>query len=147
LMGGLVKVPYSPTLLLTIAGEMALLAFMLTAFGILLAARMEQVEAFQVVMQFFVLPMFFLSGAVFPLSRLPSWLAVLTKLDPVSYAVDPMRRAVFAHLNVPADVAATFNPGMSWAGWRLPVGVELLIVALIGVAMLSWGVVNFSKAD
>src|SRR5437763_1974565 len=101
LMAGLVKVPYSPGLMLTLVGEMALLAFMLTAFGILLAARMEQVEAFQVVMQFFVLPMFFLSGAVFPLSRLPNWLEFLTKIDPVSYAVDPMRRAVFAHLNVP----------------------------------------------
>ena len=51
-----------------------------------MAARMQQVESFQVVMQFVVLPMFFLSGAMFPLTGLPRWLAVLTRLDPLSYA-------------------------------------------------------------
>ncbi|HEX6512243.1 MAG TPA: ABC transporter permease [Chloroflexota bacterium] len=147
LMAGLVHVPYSPLLLLTLIGEMALLAFTLTSFGIMLAARIEQVEAFQVVMQFFVLPMFFLSGAVFPLSRLPGWLLVLTQIDPLSYAVDPMRRAVFAHLDVSASLTATFNPGLNWGGWRLPTGLELTIVAVLGALMLGVAVWNFSKTD
>jgi len=147
LMAGLVHIPYSPTLLLALLAEMALLAFSITALGILISSRMAQIESFQMLMQFIVMPMFFLSGAIFPLSRLPAWLAVLTELDPLSYAVDPMRRTVFSHIDVPADLVATFNPGMSWGSWRLPTALELLIVAVMGAAMLAWGVVNFSKTD
>src|SRR5437660_8625363 len=68
---GLVHVPYSFPLLLTLVADMALLAFMLTALGTVIAARMAQVETFQVVMNFIVPPMFFLSGAVLRVTRLP----------------------------------------------------------------------------
>jgi ABC-2 type transport system permease protein len=146
-LAGLVHVPYSAALLGTLVGEMALTAFVLTAFGILLAARMQQVEAFQVVMQFFVLPMFFLSGAVFPLDKLPKWLAALTKVDPLTYAIDPMRRAVLDHVRMAASVRATLNPGVTWDGWRLPVSVELALVGVLGVAMLAVAVVQFSRTE
>ena len=144
---GLVHVPYSPALLLTLVAEMALLAFTLTAFGTVIAARMAQVETFQVVMNFFVLPMFFLSGAVFPLDRLPRWLAILTKIDPMTYAIDPMRRAVFDHVVIPSRLARTLNPGMTWGGHRLPAGLELAVVAGLGVAMLVMAVVQFSRPE
>jgi ABC-2 type transport system permease protein len=147
LFAGFVHVPYSIPLLLTLVAEMALMAFTLTAFGTLIAARMAQVETFQVVMNFFVLPMFFLSGAVFPLNRLPQWLAWLTKLDPLSYAIDPMRRAVFDHVHVPPRLAHTLNPGMTWGGARLHVGVELAVVAVLGVAMLLAAVAQFSRPE
>ena len=101
-LAGVVHVPYSPILMLAAVLEMALAAFMLTAFGLMLASRIKQVESFQVVMQFFVLPMFFLAGALFPLSGLATLaLALNAKIDPLAYAVDPMRRAVFAHVAVP----------------------------------------------
>jgi ABC-2 type transport system permease protein len=107
---------------------------------------MQQVESFQVVMQFVVLPMFFLSGAMFPLTGLPQWLTVLTRLDPLSYAVDPMRRAVFAHSSS-ASHFASLSPGLSWFGWRLPVGLELGVVLLIGVVALGVAIVQFSRPD
>jgi len=112
LLAGLVHVPYSPALIITLLLEMALTAFMLTSFGLMLASRIQQVESFQVVIQFFVLPMFFLSGAVFPLRNLPGWLLTLTKIDPLSYAVDPLRRAVFSHIDNPQAVKRTLNTGM-----------------------------------
>jgi ABC-2 type transport system permease protein len=147
LFAGFVHVPYSLPLFVTLIAEMALMAFTLTAFGTVIAARMAQVETFQVVMNFFVLPMFFLSGAVFPLNRLPQWLSWLTKLDPLSYAIDPMRRAVFDSVHVPPGLAHTLNPGMTWGGSRLHVGVELAIVAFLGVAMLVAAVVQFSRPE
>ena len=146
-LAGLVHIPYTPVLLLILVAEMALTALTLTAFGVLLASRMQQVETFQVVMQFFVLPMFFLSGAVFPLSRLPKWLAALTKIDPLSYAVDPMRRAIFGHVHVPAAVAHALSPGMTWNGWRLPTPVELLMVAALTIVALVVAVTQFSRAE
>jgi ABC-2 type transport system permease protein len=146
-LAGLVHVPYNPRLLLILVSEMALTAFVLTAFGTMVAARIEQVESFQVVMQLVVLPMFFLSGAVFPLSRLPGWLTALTKVDPLSYAVDPMRRAIFSHVKVAAATSHALNPGMTWNGWRLPTGFELALVGGIGLVMLGIAVIQFSRID
>jgi ABC-2 type transport system permease protein len=146
-LAGVVHVPYSPVLLLTLLGEMALTAFMLTAFGLMLASRIKQVESFQVVMQLFVLPMFFLAGAIFPLTGLPPWLAALTKIDPLAYAVDPMRRAVFAHVPVPPAVAATLNGGVTWGGWRLPTLLSLAVVGIVGLVLLGIAIVQFSRTD
>jgi ABC-2 type transport system permease protein len=104
-------------------------------------------QSFQVVMQFFVMPMFFLSGAMFPLSGLPSWLTALTKLDPLSYAVDPLRRTIFEHLSLAPAVSQALNPGLSWNGWRLPVPVELGMVAVMAVVLLTSAMVAFSRAE
>lgn len=146
-LAGFVHVPYAPALLATLVLELALTAFTLTAVGILMASRIQQVQSFGIVVQFFVMPMFFLSGAMFPLTGLPAWLGILTKLDPVSYAVDPMRRAVFSYVSVPAQLAHELSPGISWDGWRLPVSLELGIVALLGVAILTIAVAQFSHSE
>lgn len=60
----------------------------------------------------------FLSGALFPLSGLPAWLTVVTHLNPMTYAVEPMRAVVFDHLDVDAATRAALDPGISWAGWQ-----------------------------
>jgi ABC-2 type transport system permease protein len=146
-LAGLVGVPYDPLLLLTLVGEMLLAALAITALGTLLASRMAQVESFQVVMQFVVLPLFFLSGALFPLRALPAWLAALTKIDPLAYVVDPMRRAVFAHVHTSPAVRRLFGAAMTWDGWRVPVGVELGLTALLAALFLGAAVAAFSKSD
>jgi ABC-2 type transport system permease protein len=147
LLAGLVDVPYSPTLFATLFGEMILIAFALTALGVLFASRMSQIESFQAVIQFLVMPMFFLSGAIFPPSGLPQWLAILTKLDPLSYAVDPMRRAVFAHVHASVALQQRLNAGVSWDGWRLPIALELGLVAGGAVVVLVLAVWQFDKAE
>jgi ABC-2 type transport system permease protein len=144
---GLVGVPYDPVLLAVLVAEMALIAFVFSALGTLVASRIGQVDSFQAVLQFFVVPMFFLSGALFPLSRLPAWLAVLTKLNPLTYAVDLLRRSVFGRLELPASLAATLNPGVTWNGWRLPAWFELAVVAALGSVVLVLAAVQFSRTD
>jgi ABC-type multidrug transport system permease subunit len=104
-------------------------------------------KSFQVVMQLFVLPMFFLSGAVFPLNHLPRWLSALTKIDPLTYIVDPMRRAVFAHVSMTAAARRSFSPGMHWGSWRLPVAFELMLAAIVIGVNLGISVRLFSKQD
>jgi ABC-2 type transport system permease protein len=146
-MAGLVGVPYSLTLFLTVFGELILLALTLTAFGVMTAARIQQFQAFMALNQMLLMPLFFLSGALFPLRNLPGWLQVLTRIDPLTYAVDPIRRAVFARLHVPARTEHILNPGVSWGGWRVPTGVELLLVAAMGVALLGIAIWEFRKAD
>jgi ABC-2 type transport system permease protein len=146
-LAGLAGVPYAPTLLLTVVGEMLLLAVMLTAFGVMVASRIQQFQAFMALTQMLLMPMFFLSGALYPLGGLPAWLRVLTRLNPVTYAVDPVRRAVFDHLSVQPTVRQLFDPGVTWNGWRVPVGVELAIVAVIGLVMLGIAVLEFRDAE
>jgi ABC-2 type transport system permease protein len=144
---GLVGVPYNPVLILTVIGELLLLAMMLTAFGVMMAARIQQFQAFMALTQMLLMPLFFLSGALYPLSRLPVWLKVLTRINPLTYAVDPVRRAVFNHLSVSPGVRQVFDPGVTWGSWHVPTGVELLIVVVLGAAMLGIAVWEFRRAE
>src|SRR5437899_7561839 len=67
-LAGFVGVPYNPVLLLTLVVELVLLSFTLTAFGVLLAARLQSIQAFMALNQMILMPMFFLSGALYPLA-------------------------------------------------------------------------------
>ena len=125
LLAPVVGVPFNPVLIIEMLILMSMCALMLTAIGVVAASRMQQVESFQVVMQLFVLPMFFLAGAIFPLTNLPGWLSVLTKIDPLAYVVDPMRRAVFNSAGLSAAVKKAYSPGLHWGSWQLPVSLEL----------------------
>ena len=147
LMAGLVGVPYSPTLMLTVLGELLLLAFTLTAFGVMTAARITEIQAFMALNQMLLMPLFFLSGALFPLGNLPGWLQVLTRINPLTYAVDPVRRAVFAHLDMSPAAQHLLNPGVTWGGWRVPTAVELVIVAAMGAAMLAVAILEFRRGE
>jgi len=71
-----------------------LLSFCLTSLGLAMGSYIESLEGFQLIVSFVVFPLFFLSGALFPLSNLPRWLSILTKIDPATYAVDALRNAM-----------------------------------------------------
>lgn len=146
-LAGLAHVPYDPLLMLILLGEMFLGAFALTGFGIMMAARMKSMQSFFGLMQMAMMPMMFLSGALYPLNGLPAWLSVLTRFNPLTYAVDPLRQAVFAHLTVPAPIMTRFNPGVSWNGWHVPVGLELGLVAAMGVGLLGIAIAEFRRAE
>ena len=146
-LAGLAHVPYDPVLLLTLVGELLLLSFTLTAFGVMMAARIKQIQAFMALTQLFVLPLFFLSGALYPLGGLPAWLTVLTRIDPLTYVVYPMRHAVFAHLPVSPLALNALSPELTWAGWPVPVGLCLAIVAAMGLIMLAIAIAEFRKTE
>jgi ABC-2 type transport system permease protein len=149
-LAGLVHVPYNPVLFLEVIGELLLLSFTLTAFGVMVAARITQMQAFMALNQMMVMPLFFLSGAMYPLSGLPTWLTVVTRFDPLTYVVAPMRQAVFSHLALsPAATAATaaLDPGVSWDGWKVPDGLSLGLVAVLGLLLLGLAIAEFRKTE
>jgi ABC-2 type transport system permease protein len=147
-LAGVAHVPYDPVLLLTLVGELLLLSFTLTAFGVMMAARIKQIQAFMALTQLFVLPLFFLSGALYPLNGLPAWLTVLTRIDPLTYIVDPMRHAVFSHLSAVGQSAlSALSPGVTWNGWLVPTGLSLAIVGVMGLAMLGIAIAEFRKTE
>jgi ABC-2 type transport system permease protein len=146
-LAGVAHIPYNPVLLLTLIGELLLLSFTLTAFGVMMAARVKQIQAFMALTQMVVMPLFFLSGALYPLYGLPAWLTVLTRLDPLTYVVAPMRHAVFSHLSINPLALQALSPGITWFGWVVPIPLCLAMVAAMGVAMLGIGIAEFRKTE
>jgi ABC-2 type transport system permease protein len=146
-LAGVAGVPYHPVLLIMLVGELLLLSFTLTAFGVMMAARITQVQAFMALTQMLVMPLFFLSGALYPLRGLPAWLGVLTRIDPLTYIVEPMRRAVFSHLSISPLAAHALAPGVTWAGWLVPTWLSLAIVAVMGLAMMAVAIAEFAKTE
>jgi ABC-2 type transport system permease protein len=144
-LAGLVGVPYSLGMIAEVLGLQLMLAFALTAFGVMLAVRIKQMQSFMALTQMLLMPMFFISGALFPVAGLPTWLTILNRLDPITYAVDPIRRTVFSHLDISEAARHTLAPGVTWWGWHLPALFEAGIVALLGVAMLGIATVIFSR--
>ncbi len=146
-LAGFVKVPYDPVLILEILALQLLLAFSITAFGVMVAARITQMQAFMGVMQMVVMPMFFISGALFPVAGLPAWLAVLNRLDPLTYAVDPMRKLVFDHIHTNPLAQKVLNPGVTWFGWHVPGLLEAGMILILGLIMLGVAIWEFSTTE
>ena len=104
------------------------ISFSLTAMGIAAAARMRSMQGFTVIMNFLTLPMFFLSGAMFPIDGLPRWMTVLVTLNPLTYGVDALRSVVI---------------GFHQYG----VLQDLLVMGVFGVAMLGLAVMWFESHE
>jgi len=147
ILAGFADVPYNPALIVTLIGELLLLSFTLTAFGVMMAARIKQFQAFMALTQMLVMPLFFLSGALYPLAGLPAWLSVLTRIDPLTYIVGPMRHAVFSHLSIPAVFEQHLAPGITWAGWLVPLWLSIGIVAIMGLGMMAVAIAEFRKTE
>jgi ABC-2 type transport system permease protein len=86
---------------------MALIAAMFTALGTAIGSVLTDMQGFQIIINFLVMPIFFLSGALFPLANLPRALALIASLDPLSYGVDGLRLALIgvSHFGVLTDLA------------------------------------------
>jgi ABC-2 type transport system permease protein len=147
LLAPVVHVRLTVGVVLGVLGSSLLMAFAMTAFGTFVASRMQKLESFAVVMQFFMLPMLFLSGALFPLGDLPGWLVALTRLDPLTYAVDPLRRAVFSAQDLPPEALQRFPVGVEVFGWTLPVVAEVGVVVAFAAVFLTLAVRSLGRPD
>jgi ABC-2 type transport system permease protein len=107
---------------------MALIAIVFAALGTSIGSSLQDMQGFQLIMNFLVLPIFFLSGALFPLNNLPKALGFVTKLDPLSYGVDGLRAALI---------------GVSHFGAI----VDAVVLAVVAVGLLCLGAWRFSKIE
>jgi ABC-2 type transport system permease protein len=146
-LGVFVDVQYSVGLVLVLIVSLFLGAAMLTALGVVLSARIKTIQAAMPMTQMLIMPMMFLSGSLFPLANLPTWLSVLTKLNPLTYAVQPMRSAVFDRLDLPAGVREQLDPAITWWGWEVPRYLQLGLVALITVGLVAFATALFDRTE
>lgn len=144
MLSGLVGVPYNPLMFVLVIIELVLIALMITAFGTMIAARISSFQAFMAMTQMVLMPLFFLSGALFPLNNLPGWLEIVTRLNPLSYAVDLVRRTIFSFVETNPE-ASEFVQGITWGDWIVPMWLEALIVVVSGLVMLLIAIRQFSK--
>jgi len=116
---------------------MFIMAFALTAMGILIASRIRSMETFQVIMQLLLFPMIFISPAMFPTQFLPSWLGIAVKINPVSYAIDSLRQSL------------TTMPGfgISIFGHPMSIAEDVALVALFALIMVSLAVWSFGRQE
>ena len=103
-------VGFRPNGAMAIAGGlvfMVLIAVMFTALGTAIASVLSDFQGFQMIMNFLVMPIFFLSGALFPLMGLPRALDLIARIDPLSYGVDGLRSSMTgsSHFGLPTDFA------------------------------------------
>lgn len=142
-----VGVTLTPLVIVQVIAIELLMAVSLTAFGVFIASRIQRMEGFQVVMSLVLFPMIFLSGAFFPLNGLPEWLAVLTRLNPLTYAVQPLRQVVFAAQDMPLIAQLRFPTSITVFGHVIPMGVSLGIVAGFAVIFIALAARNFGRAS
>jgi len=94
--------------ILALLPVMFLISFALAGIGIIIAARMTSFEGFGTFMNFIIMPMFFLSGAMFPLAGLPSWLKIIVRMNPLTYGVDILRKVILGISTFPAIFDLSF---------------------------------------
>ncbi len=127
-----IKVSFVQVLLLVLFAGM--LAFALTSLGILVASRMASYEGFNIIMNFLVMPMFFLSGAMYPVWMLPAGLRELTHFNPLTYGVDAMRNVLLS-----GAVGTKMGP-------EYPLAFDLSILAAFLVVMVVLANHSFRRA-
>ena len=127
----ILRIPISFISVLILIPVTFLVAMSISSFGIALAARLRSMQAFQVLTNFILMPMFFLSGALFPLVNAPQWMVFLARINPLSYGVDLMRTTVLGSSELSL----------------FPAYISLLVVIGIIVVMTFVGILLFSKQD
>jgi len=107
---------------------MALIALVFSAMGTIIGSSLKEMQGFQIIMNFLVMPIFFLSGALFPLVHLGVVMSVITRLDPLSYGVDGLRGALIQ-------------------SWQFSLAFDVALLAAIGAVFLSAGAYLFSRIE
>jgi ABC-2 type transport system permease protein len=105
---------------------MAMTAIVFAALGTAIGSSLKDMQGFQFIMNFLVMPIFFLSGALFPLNNLPTALTIATRLDPLSYGIDGLRGAFI---------------GLSQIGFA----TDLVVLTVVAMAFLALGARAFSR--
>jgi ABC-2 type transport system permease protein len=148
-VGPFVGIKLSPLIVVQMLFLGFLMSVAITSLGVVVASRMESMAGFQMVMNFLVMPLYFLSGAMFPMASAPAWMKALMTVDPLTYGVDAIRNVMFSGTEIVAggasrsllDVARTAG----LIRWSLP--LDIAAMALVAVLLTTAGAVVFSKSQ
>ena len=140
LFAPLIGVSFSLLSILALVPLMLLLAAAMGSLGVLLATRIRSMEAFQAVMQMLLFPMVFLSGVFFPVEGLPAWLNVITKLNPATYGITPIRQVILG-----VSSSAPFN--IDLFGHTMSLWDNVAVLSMFGLVMLLLAMWSFGNQE
>ena len=146
----LVGISLSFGLVLQLWGLVFLGAIAFTSLGTFVGSRLSSSEGYQMVMNFLIMPMFFMSGSFFPLKDIPQWMAVLVRINPFSYVVDSIRQVLFLSMGLPGEMMERlpeFGLGISISGLRVVLWMDLVIVGFMAALMGSLAVLGISRME
>ncbi len=126
-IGIIIGINYTPYSIISFIVIILMLSFALTSLGLAIGSYMESLEGFQLIVSFVVFPIYFLSGALFPLDNIPRWLSILTSINPATYAVETLR---FSMLGISGKNLFFVN-----------MGILLITTIILGIA----GILSFRR--
>ncbi|UOQ48556.1 ABC transporter permease [Gracilibacillus caseinilyticus] len=125
---------------------MFLLGAALSGVGLLFASMIKSTQGFQLIVQILVMPMIFLSGALFPINNMPSWLDVIVKLNPVTYGVDVMKKIMIDVESLPETIRQTMGLDITVFGRSVTVFEEILFILAFAVVFVAIATISFKRA-
>jgi ABC-2 type transport system permease protein len=134
-------------LVLELLPSLALISFCISAVGVLLGARMRSQQAFQGMMGLIVMPMMFTGGVFFPVNRVPTWLGVVSKFNPVTYGADAIRHLFLDRLVTSQPATGTPTLGVTVLGHTMTTIEDLLLVAALGSVLMTAAIWSFNRQD
>jgi ABC-2 type transport system permease protein len=111
-----------------------LVSFCITSLGVLIAARLTSFDGFNIIMNFLVMPMLFLSGAMYPVTAMPVALRQLTLLNPLTYGIDAFKHVLL-------------RDGTPPLGPEFSLGLDLAVVTLISLVMICFAALSFRRKE
>lgn len=138
---------YSIVSLLLVIPFMFLLGAALSGVGLLFASMIKSTQGgFQLIVQILVMPMIFLSGALFPINNMPGWLNVIVKLNPVTYGVDVMKKIMIDVESLSSTVRETMGLNLTVFGRQVSVLEEILFILGFAILFVAIATVSFKHA-
>jgi ABC-2 type transport system permease protein len=158
---GLIMLALAPLIGVTVDGALILkliplliiVSMCMSGFGILLASRMRSMQGFQLLTQIILMPLVFLSGVFFPVNNVPTWLEVISKINPLTYGVDAIRQAflgaVDGGITATAGIAGMPPPptGVTVLGHTMTLIEDAAVVAVLGAILVVAAAISFSRKD
>ncbi len=127
-----------------------IISLSLSGLGVLVASRMRSQQGFQIIVQIIIMPLMFLSGVFFPVNNVPTWMEVISKINPLTYGVDAIRQ-LFLGKEIAAMSGAMAQAGnaigVTVLGHTMTILQDMLIVPVFGIVMLSIAAWSFSKQE
>jgi ABC-2 type transport system permease protein len=142
LLSPLVGVSVTPLLVLQLIPLLIIISISLSGMGLLVASRMRSQQGFQLIVQLIIFPLIFLSGVFFPVNNVPTWLEVVSKLNPLTYAVDAVRQLFLA-----GHGEAAQSIGVTLFGHTMTVMQDVLVVATFGTVLMLLAAWSFSRPE
>jgi ABC-2 type transport system permease protein len=132
-------VSLSPLMVVQLIPMLIIISLSLSGLGVLIASRMRSQQGFQIIVQVIVMPIIFLSGVFFPVNNVPTWMEVISKINPLTYGVDAIRQLFLGQANNAI--------GVTVFGHTMTMLQDVLVVVILGAVLLSIATWSFSRQE